>query len=146
MAQSIGNYIRKAMPGEVDWRVRLLNAWERITGTIGTQVRLEKIEEELLVIGVYDACWMQELYLLTPVLLGIINQNLDRPRIKQLRFKRAGKRERKQQPLPRKGQVWKDPEYRLTRIEQTALTHITDPQLRDALARYRARCAWTNVL
>src|SRR5438128_1822132 len=122
MARIVGDYIRKALPTDADWKIQLLNAWERIMGAIGTQVRLEKIEDELLVIGVYDACWMHELYLLTPTLLGIINQNLDQPRIKQLRFKRAGKRQRKQ-PLSRRRELWRHPERSLTHTEETALTH-----------------------
>lgn len=124
-----------------EWKAQLLHAWPTIMGKFAPQVRLEKIEEELLVLGVFDACWMQELYLLTPTLLKKINENLDKPRIKQLRFKRAGiftapmmsaikPKERRVQPSLSV----------LTAREQRVAQGIKDQQLRDALIAFLYQC------
>lgn len=120
------------------WQLQLLNNWATIVGNLATKVTLEKIEKETLVLGVYDACWMQELYLLSPLLIDTINQNLDQPRIKQLRFKRAVVKKKIVQSHD------KDMPYPLQRLltarERAALEKIEDPQLRNALQQFLMRC------
>jgi len=141
MVRPLGDLLRTVLPTEHNWKIKLLNSWHHVMGGLGTKVRLEKIEEDTLVLGVSDACWMQELYLLTPALLTNINQSLDRPRIKQLRFKRAGiyYSPHSRTRLPEKKSV----SYRqrsLTMREERALSIIDDQQLRDALVRFLQRC------
>ena len=63
-------------------------------------MHLEKIEGNTLIIGVYQASWLQELYLLSTVLLKTINNNLKYPYIKKLRFKHASPLKKKSiQPI-----------------------------------------------
>lgn len=113
-------------------------------GTLASKVRLEKIDDESLLLGVFDACWMQELYLLTPMLLANINQNLDHPRIKQLRFKRAGRQTHLRACLQKKPTIVRN-ERPLTMRETQALDSINDTQLRDALIGFLQRCAKESV-
>ena len=122
------------------WKLKLLETWPAIMGPLSTRVTIEKIYQDSIILGVYDSCWMQELYLLSPTLLETINRNLDQPRIKQVRFKLVGKKEQKTKtslPSPHKD----EPEViTLTQTQQAALTRITDPELRTALQSFLIRC------
>lgn len=121
------------------WQLQLLNNWPTIVGNLATKVTLEKIEKDTLVIGVYDACWMQELYLLSPLLIDTINQNLDQPRIKHLRFKRAVVKKKNSHSTTKEG-FSALPQRLLTARERAALEKIKDPQLRNALQQFLMRC------
>ena len=77
--------------------------------------------------------------MLSNVILRVINEKLDRPRIKQLRFKKIGIR-------PEKKSTYTKPKPRvhikraLTPKEKSALTHIKDPQLQQELENFLIRC------
>jgi hypothetical protein len=142
MTRPLRDFLRIILPSASDheWKVKLLQSWTSIMGNLASKVRLEKIEEESLTLGVFDACWMQELYLLTPMLLATINQKLDRPRIKQLRFKRVGiyacahvQPQKKRSPITTTMRP-------LTRREEQALSKIADVQLCNALRSFLQRC------
>lgn len=140
MIRPLSDLLRGVLPSDNDWKIKLLQSWNQVMGTLCTKVRLEKIEDESLVLGVFDACWMQELYLLMPMLLANINQSLDRPRIKQLRFKRAGiYTPLHRSPMHKKQPTWSK-QRSLTSREERALDVIPDVQLREALARFLHRC------
>lgn len=119
--------------------MELLIRWPEIIGDLGSKVILEKIQDTTLVLSVANASWMQELYLLSPLLLRTINEKLDQPRIKHLRFKQAELKKVRPQavapdhkPLPR--------ELHLSPHERAALGHVKDPELSAALTRFLARC------
>lgn len=140
MVRLLKDFLPKLIPLQHDWKVKLLHSWGTIMGRFSSKVRLEKIEEDLLVLGVFDACWMQELYLLTPTLLLKINESLDQPRIKQLRFKRAGLEKRSQCKTVGKKIVTKRQERALTVDEKQVLNSVKDEQLRDALLSFLQQC------
>lgn len=140
MVRPLKDLLHTFFPEQHTWKAKLLHAWPTIMGKFAPQVRLEKIEEDLLVLGVFDACWMQELYLLTPTLLKKINENLDKPRIKQLRFKRAGTvtfakgaKQHQEGPVEKTCSV-------LTAREQRVAQNIKDQQLRDAMVAFLYQC------
>lgn len=138
MAQPIKQLIHSVFDQPDNWKVDLLRNWDSIIGNLNTKVYLEKITEDTLVLGVTDSCWLQELYLLSNVILRVINEKLDRPRIKQLRFKKADIRpQKKTQPV----KIKRDYRTRaLTPKEKQALTHIKDPQLQQTLTDFLIRC------
>ncbi len=138
MAHTIEQLLDKILASDESWHHMLIRNWHTVIGALHNKVQLEKIEDDMLFLGVYDACWMQELYLLTPLLLRTINQKLDRPRIKQLRFKMVGKQKAKKitssaPPKAEKVVV-------LNRRELEALKNVDDPQLQEALKRFLIRC------
>lgn len=139
MAQPIKQLIHSVFDQPDNWKIDLLRNWDTIIGNLNTKVYLEKITDDTLVLGVTDSCWLQELYMLSHVILQVINEKLDRPRIKQLRFKKIGIRPTKKgaytKPAPRK--INKRP---LTSKEKLALTSIKDPQLQQALEDFLIRC------
>ncbi len=128
---------------ESDWKLKLIKEWPEIIGTLSTKVTLEKVHEDTIVLGVSDSCWMQELYLLSPVLINSINQKLDRPYIKQVRFKSVGRKKEKAAPQKPTINVLRK-EITLSPHEKAALEHIQDPELRAAIKAFRIRCYREN--
>lgn len=121
-----------------NWKLTLLSEWHTIFGPLSTKVHLEKIHEDILVLGVQDSCWLQELYLLSPLLLKTINETLDQPRIKQLRFKTIGIKKQKQSVNQKKMNIKRD--VTLSATELKALQKVQDPQLEQALKNFLIRC------
>lgn len=145
MAMHIKNLLDSLVPQDQQWKWQLLQNWQTIIGNLKTRVSLEKIMDEILVLGVVDSSWMQELYLLSPIILRTINANLDRPRIKQLRFKQLRKNFQKKT-------ITAKPNHQvincitLTKKEETTLQQIKDPQLRTALKKFLIRCHHEKML
>jgi len=139
MATPIKNFLHSFLKTDTNWKAQLLQNWPTIIGKLYDKVKLEKIQDTTLVLSVIDSCWLQELYLLSPVLLKTINERLDRPRIKRLRFKQAGiKEEKKKQATKKRKPIAK--QTKLTETEQTALQKIEDKQLSSALQQFLHRC------
>jgi hypothetical protein len=80
---------------EKSWKTDLLYKWNDIIGPLHSKVRIEKIYDNTLILGVFHSCWMQELYLLSPLLIKTINEKLDQPYIKEIRFKHIGLKSQK---------------------------------------------------
>lgn len=139
MTTPIKTILNTVLSQHNNWQLQLLDNWPSIVGHIKTKVQLLKMYEDTLVIGVQDSCWLQELYLLTPLLLQTINQKLDRPRIKKLRFKAVGVTDtkiKKKTPITRASVA----PVQLSVQEQQMLASIKDGQLRAVLKDYLVRC------
>jgi len=139
MTKSIKDLLPTILQNDDNWKFTLLNSWQEIFGTLSSKVHLEKIQEDTLILGVLDSCWLQELYLLSPILLKTINKTLDQPRIKHLRFKTIGIKKNKQQEQLKKKQG-QQVEKELSAVEQKALKQLKDQQLSQALKNYLLRC------
>lgn len=120
------------------WQLHLIKNWNSIIGKLATKVKLEKISNDTIVLGVYDSCWMQELYLLSDELLKKINSKLDEPKIKQIRFKQIGFK-KAAIVKPRKNH-FEFKKVHLSPKELYALKKISDPQLEEALKNFLVRC------
>jgi hypothetical protein len=123
---------------EKNWKTDLLFRWQEIIGPLHTKVRIEKIQNDTLFLGVFHSCWMQELYLLSPLLLKTINEKLDQPYIKQIRFKQITLKKNKAKKIFSKSLEKKD--IILSEEDERSLATITDPALRNALRAFRIRC------
>ena len=137
---SLANLIHSILDAEQQWKYQLLDNWQSVFGKFGDKVYLEQIKNDTLIVAVYDACWMQELHSLSDVLIKAINEKLDKPYIKKLRFKQGRKR-----PQPHIIQSTLKPyaassTVKLTATEQTALGTIKDPVLAQALRDFLLRC------
>lgn len=139
MVTSVKIILDSLLSQKNNWQVKLLHNWPTIVGSIRTNVQLLKIQEDTLIIGVLDSCWLQELYLLSPLLIKTINEKLDRPRIKNLRFKSVGITDKKEKKrAPSKKIISKI--VQLSPREQETLNQIKDEQLRQVLKDYLIRC------
>ncbi len=123
---------------QLDWKIKLLEEWPRIMGSLATNVSIAKIYEDTVVLGVYDSCWLQELYLLSPTILQTINENLDQPRIKTVRFKQVGSPKQRKKVFQKR--VEKTAPISLNQREKTALSRIKNESLRSALQSFLIRC------
>ena len=138
MAIDLKNMLQTIINPDKSWKTDLLYRWKEIIGPLHTKVRIEKVMDETLVLGVFHSCWMQELYLLSPLLIKTINEKLDQPYIKQIRFKQVGvKKEKIKTPTIKNAQK---KEVFLGEKDERTLAKIADPTLRDALRAFRIRC------
>jgi len=141
MSKSIKDILPHIIGPQGCWKIRLLSNWSAIWGNLSSKVHLERIEKHQLVIGVHDSCWLQELHMLSHLLLHTINKVLGTEQIKRLRFKKIEKR---QQPMVKPERQPSVPYTHspviLNQKEQSALKLIKDPQLSSALKQFLVRC------
>lgn len=113
-------------------------------GALAKRVVIEKIFDDTIVLGVPDSCWLQELYMLGPTILQTINQSLDSPRIKEIRFKQTGRTAptaQKSSGFSKTSSDKRPPSaILLSSAEKKTLQEITDPELRTALEAFLIRC------
>lgn len=140
MATAIKDLISTVMhKDKSDWRYYLLNNWQTIIGPIHTRICLEKIQNDILVIGVYESHWMQELYLLSNLMIGNINKHFDEPKIKGLRFKLIELKGHVKTKI-KEINVQDDSYTPLTHAQKIALIKINDNELKEFLSSFWQRC------
>lgn len=123
-----------------DWKIGLLQRWSEIMGPMACNVTIVKVIDDTVLLGVYDSSWLQELYLLSDMIINTINQNLDQPRIKKLRFKQIKRATHAAaRPVITPDDIPQKP-IELTRSEQHALEKIENDQLRSVLKSFLIRC------
>ena len=139
MALNLKELLQAIIQPEKNWKTNLLYKWRDIIGSLHSKVRIEKIYDDTLVLGVLNSCWMQELYLLSPLLIKTINEKLDQSYIKQIRFKHIGKKSTQKTNGETKP-LRKNKFVQLTKEDESSIAKIADPALRDALKAFRMRC------
>lgn len=142
MTRPLKDFIHLFVQNQNDWKIKLAQEWQSTLGSLSEQVTLEKIDKDTAILGVYDSCWMQELYLLSPLLIKTINTTLDQPHIKQLRFKKAERKKPKKEPQKK---VYTPRPVTLTSNEEYALDLVDDPSLRCVLKTFLIRCYQENT-
>lgn len=121
------------------WQTTLLMNWNTIMGKLNSRVKLEKINNDTIVLAVYDSAWMQELYLLSEDIIKNINNQLGQEKIKQIKFKKAdyAKSQIKVKHISKSCPIRK---IDLSANESQALDKIKDKQLSTALKNFLIRC------
>ncbi len=141
MTQHIKTFLHTVMqPTIADWKKTVLQQWPTIIGSLYDKISIEKItDDNTLILGVHNSCWLQEVYFLSTALQEKINQVLGAPHVQQVRFKIKGvkKQKRKKQQTP---YTQKNLKVTLSHHEQKALEQITDISLKDALHAFGLRC------
>jgi len=124
------------------WQMYLIQNWQTITGSLHSRICLEKIQGDTVVIGVYDAHWMQELFILQSMLIDMMNASFDKQHIKQVRFKLAKKRP---ELVQKSRQVVCHRTTRaprsLTAAHEDALAAVKDQQLQKVLYTLLQHCS-----
>lgn len=137
----IKNIVKKLSCIEDHWKVGLLKSWPSIVGKLNARITLETIQDDTVIIGVADSCWLQELYMLSPLLCSLINQSLDTPRIKTVRFKKISNVQSLKKIGPIAQQSYPQSIHiPLSLKEECALKNIVDQELQDALKSFHHRC------
>ena len=140
MTQDMKNILHSVLQKQNNWKIRLLQNWPFIMGKLQNKVRLEKINDDSLVLGVYDSCWLQELYLLSPILLKKINEKLENKQFKKLHFRQVGIKKNKVTKKEKIKEETKNNKIALTKKEKETLKKIKDPDLSSALKSFLLRC------
>src|SRR3990167_671990 len=152
MSKSLANLLQQALLGaKADtpfqrYKKSLLTNWPQISGKLSTRMRIERVYERVIVIGVYETAWMQELYCMSDLILHQINQALATDYFQELKFRYVNHLALKSnaklaqladmnaladdQAMPAVLVPITDPALR------TALTQIADPELQHALHRF----------
>lgn len=138
MATNLKELLQTLINPTSNWKTDLLYRWKDIIGPLHSKVRIEKIQNDTLILGVFHSCWMQELYLLSPLLIKTINEKLDQPYIKQIRFKQISLKKDKIKTSATKTTAKK--EVFLSKADERILAKVADPLLREALKAFRIRC------
>ena len=140
MAKQVRALLENFLPSQHKWKTELMQQWESIIGTLSDKVRIEKIDGDLLVLGVIHPSWAQELMFLSSMLRGKINAALGSERIKTIRCKtivRTTTRvyKSRQQSMPDKAY---DEAKRTVKQERT-LKKIKADEMRQIFAAYYNR-------
>ena len=144
---SIGQALNSILSSSDNWKFKLVTRWPTIIGPLATRMYIEKIERDIIMVGVCDAAWLQELYLLSDVLLRKINQSLPAPYLKKIIFKHAHVPQEKTRTrvTPKKNCAKTPSSTRpLSTQEQAAIAGIHDQELSLALQQFLIRCQQTN--
>jgi hypothetical protein len=123
------------------WQLKIISDWPIIVGNICQQARVEKVYGDTILLGVYDTCWMQQLHLLSNMIIRKINAHLEGDYIKQIRLKYVQKHEFSH---PKDPQIMEFKAYPLSPIETRALKKIKDLELRTAMHNFLTRCHREN--
>lgn len=125
------------------WKLKILSDWPIIIGNLQEHARVEKVYDDAILLGVYDTCWMQELHLLSNIIIKKINNHLGYPYIKQIRLKYVQKHDflakKSLNSLPNA-----EISHNLSSKEQAALNQVQDPELRKAIAQFLEKCHREN--
>lgn len=138
MAKALHDLIALCLPQD-SWRITLMREWPTLLGPLSNRVSIEAITDATLVLGVSDACLMQELYLLSPLIVTTVQKSIGNSYIKQVRLKRTEiVTHQKLYTTSPRSSVKKA--VSLTRSEAHALESINDTELKEALRMYCIRC------
>lgn len=136
MFYDLKSLLTSFLTSDNDWRKMLLQQWPDIIGQLHDKIRLEKIYDDHIVIGVYDHHWMHELYHMSRLILHTINQRLDRPRVKRIRFVLVSLKTKKVSQENKQETHVATRSTKLTIHQQKALNVIADPELRRVLVMF----------
>lgn len=128
------------------WQIRLAREWKSVVGDLHQRMCLEKIFQNTLVVGVYDAHWMQELYLLAPLLIQTINKRLGQEYVQHIRFKLVVPRDNHGAQKLAKPSAIRQARSQLLPKHQEALEKIVDVELRQYLYNYFQQCGYVKYL
>ena len=138
MAKALHDLIALCLPQD-SWRITLMREWPTLLGPLSNRVSIEAITDATLVLGVSDSCLMQELYLLSPLIVTTVQKSIGNSHIKQVRLKRSEiVTHQKSYTSSQRSSVKKA--VSLTRSEAHALESINDAELKEALRMYCIRC------
>lgn len=139
MAKALHEIIATCLPTD-NWRLMLIKEWPRILGPLSSKVSVESIHDGTIVLGVNDACLMQELFLLSPLIVSTIQKTIGNSYIKHVRLKRTEMMIYQKKSSQKTERPCAQKAVSLTRVETHALECVTDLELREALKNYCMRC------
>lgn len=141
-AARAGDLVDKLLKGlGLDERMqecRALVVWEAVVGPqIAARTRPVRIREGVLEVNVDQPTWMQQLQLMKPKILAMLNAELGKATVKDLYLKRGKVNLRTEQPAAQ------PPAWRSVQLDddekrqlQEMLTPLNDPELRAEMEKF----------
>ena len=146
-AKPINNFLKSIIPAEHRWKMILLKNWNYIIGEFKDKVIIEKIQGDLLILGVSHPVFAQELFSVSDDLIKKINRYLKAEKIKKIQFrylnfdqilKRKNSLEEKKRFVQEKNKTFEFID--LTTSELEMLNKINDKSLKESLRKFYLRC------
>jgi hypothetical protein len=126
---------------EYTWKQQLYKEWHQIVGDLSCRMRIEKVYDDTLYVGVYDSAWMQELYMLSSYIIKLINKHLGYKHVSYMRFKLVSSHIKNHKMRFFKEQKrYRPPSISLTDKQLQALSVIKDEELKKSLHTFLACC------
>ena len=125
-------------PKTPPWKMQLITDWPLIMGNLHVHARVEKVYDQAVLLGVYDTCWVQEMHLLSNIIIKKINHHLGGAYINQIRLKYVQKHEFRN--IMSINQASTTSQRAISPQEAKVLLTITDPELRNAMQAFLMRC------
>lgn len=125
-----------------DWQLKIISDWPQIVGSLHEHARVDKVTADTVWLGVYDTCWMQELHLLSNIMIKKINNYLGASYIKQVRLKYVQKHQSRLLKAP--VLAANNLHQALSAAQTLALQAISDPELKTAMHNFLTRCNYEN--
>lgn len=152
MAKPISSVLKHVLPASQQWKMVLFEQWPTLIGEVGQHVRIEKIYNSVLILGVTHPVWAQELLMLSEVLRRKINTLLQQERIEKIRFCVVNKStSKKNNRLADISSATQERSFfsqashgTLSLTQQKHLRGVKQEALRSALTKYFIRCRAFN--
>ena len=125
----LGTFLTNIIPQEHSWKIKLFGQWKKIIGHLSEKVRIEKITNHSLTLGVCHATWAQELFLLSPMIKKKINVLLKEEKIKNIQFKTVSFKKNTSSCKRTKYKDTTETERNLTIVEHSHLQTVKNKEL-----------------
>lgn len=136
---SLAEVLSSTLPQSSDWQTNLARNWQCAVGDLASRMRLERVKDKLLIVGVYDSHWISELFMLAPRIIEKINNFLGAPYVTQIRFVIANPKQKISKKQASNGEVLR-PRAPMNARQEQVLASIKDGQLHDALEKFFYAC------
>ncbi|MFH1644699.1 MAG: DUF721 domain-containing protein [bacterium] len=94
MVKQINQFLNSIFPKQHSWKITIFQNWNSIIGDdLKNKVIIERIENDLLIIGVNHPALAQELFLNSENLRTKINNLFEKEKIKKIQFRYISKKQ-----------------------------------------------------
>jgi hypothetical protein len=146
--QHIKNYVKTLVSKEQQWKLQLLEQWPNIIGTLSNNVKLERVMDNKIFLGVPHSTWAQEIHLLSSHLKKTINAFLKKERIKDIRLRIIPQIKKTVATSRRKNKDYSNNhlqsenfhKYTLTTQDYISIQKIKDQELQTSMINFLMRC------
>ncbi|MCF7799614.1 DUF721 domain-containing protein [Candidatus Babeliales bacterium] len=143
MAEQITKFLNNFISPEYKWKAKIFENWKTIIGNLNDKAKIERIEKNMLLIGVEHPAWAQELLFLSDFMKKRINNFLGKDYIKEIRFKVINFNKKISHKTNKSEILNKTPDQVhlfLNNFEINTLLTIKDQELKKLLKEFCFRC------
>lgn len=87
--KNVSQFVHSFILPSAQWKLKLLQNWPDIVGTIAHNAHIEAVGDYYIVIGVSDACWLNELHFMLDDITLKVNEYLGKKHITRIKLKQV---------------------------------------------------------